>query len=78
MLAVWNKLVAHWTGERSFLQQSQKFFSTCASRRIVSIPVHWKALLANWTQENWEAADGCESEIWHILAMTCQIELLTD
>ena len=74
-VALWEKLIGHWTGERPSRQRTQDFFDASASRRVVNIPAHRKALLAIRFPE---AAERMWRGIWHILAKLCQTRLWAD
>nr|BAP69110.1 RxLR effector candidate protein [Hyaloperonospora arabidopsidis Emoy2] len=76
--ALWEKLIGHWTGERPSRQRTQDFFDASASRRVVNLPAHLKALLVIHFSEDEEAAERMWRRIWHILAKLCQTRLWED
>nr|BAP69111.1 RxLR effector candidate protein [Hyaloperonospora arabidopsidis Emoy2] len=74
-VVLWEKLIGHWKWERPSRRRTQDFFDASASRRVVNIPAHRKALLAIRFPE---AAERMWRGIWHILAKLCQTRLWAD
>ena len=70
-------MVEQWTGKRASRQQTDCFFSACASRRVVSVPAHRKTLLKDRFQDDWEEAERIWKRIWYILVTICQTKLWT-
>ena len=68
-VALWEKLIGHWTGERP---RTQDFFDVSASSRFINIPAHRNALLVIRFPEDEEAEERMWRRIWHILATSCQ------
>ena len=77
-VALWDKMIGHWTGERATRQRTQQYFSECASRRVVSIPVHRKARLVDRFPDDYDEAVRMWQRIWRILATICQAKLRAD
>nr|BAP69114.1 RxLR effector candidate protein [Hyaloperonospora arabidopsidis Emoy2] len=77
-VSLWEKLIGHWTGKRPSRRRTHDFFDACASRRVVNIPAHRKALLTIRFPEDGEAAERMWRRIWHILATLCQTRLWAD
>uniref|UniRef100_M4C328 RxLR effector candidate protein n=1 Tax=Hyaloperonospora arabidopsidis (strain Emoy2) TaxID=559515 RepID=M4C328_HYAAE len=55
-VALWEKLIGHWTGERPSRRRTHDFFDASARRRVVNIPAHRKVLLVIRFPEDGEAA----------------------
>ena len=77
-VALWEKLIVHWTGERPSRRRTQDFFDVSACSRFINIPAHRNALLVICFPEDGEAAERMRRRIWHILATLCQNRLSAD
>ena len=77
-VALWEKLIGHWTGERPSRRRTQDFFDVSASSRFINIPAHCNALLVIRFPEDEEAEERMWPRLWHILAKLCQTWLWAD
>ena len=77
-VALWTKLVTHWTGERESRQRTQQFLEAYASRQVQDIPKHRAEIVKERFQDDVGEAERVWKQIWHILATICQTKLWTD
>uniref|UniRef100_M4BQM1 RxLR effector candidate protein n=1 Tax=Hyaloperonospora arabidopsidis (strain Emoy2) TaxID=559515 RepID=M4BQM1_HYAAE len=74
-VALWTKLVTHWTGERGSRQRTQQFLEACASRQVHAIPKHRTEIVKERFQDDVVEAERAWKQKWHILAKICQTKL---